>query len=140
MQCNTPQTLHNPDTPCFHFLLYHSQSFHLYFLASDSRFSVLERKPRKPRKPTTPPLQPTMHPVSDTCQLSRPHQSAEHRSRFPLLNTPNKPSPSSAKCQAFQSHLTGQLCLPHTVTQSGSTHRNMLSFLPFQFFFFFYKR
>lgn len=81
MQRNTnSQTLCHPRTPCFHFLLCLSQSFHLYFLASDSRFPVLPE-----RAYLTPLPVPTMHPVSDTCQLSRPHQSAEHRSSFPSL-------------------------------------------------------
>ena len=49
MQCNTPsQNLRHPHTPCFHFLLWLSQSFHLYFLASDSWFPVLSKKAYHP--------------------------------------------------------------------------------------------
>lgn len=36
-------------------------------------------------KESLPPPTPAIHPVFDTCQLSWPHQSAEHRSSFPFL-------------------------------------------------------
>lgn len=82
------------------------RSSHLHFLASDSRFQVTaQRGGHGPR--------PTMHPVWDTCQLHRLYQSAEQGSSFTRLNAPNKPFPTVAKCQAFQSHLTGWLCLPY---------------------------
>lgn len=55
------------------------------FAASDSRFPVVLPQEEAPPKPTTPPM-PGMHPVPDTCQLGRPHRSAERRSSFsPLL-------------------------------------------------------
>lgn len=42
--------------------------------------------------------------------------------QFPRLNTPNKTVPSAAKCQTFQSHLTGWLCIRQEAAQRRNTH------------------
>lgn len=71
-------------------------------------------------KETPPPSMPTMHPVSNaSAKPSAPVSWIQIQ--FPLLNTPNKTFPSAAKCQAYQSHLTGRLCLRHT--QQHNTER-----------------
>lgn len=47
-----------------------------------------------------PPPQPSPHPVTDTCQLSPPHRSAEPGSGFSAPNATNEPFLSTAKCQS----------------------------------------
>ena len=86
MQCNTPPP---PSCPLEPFVTFTpslfplppvslSQSFHLYFLARDSKFPSTASE-----SPTPPPPAPS--PVSNTCRPSRQHRSAEPGSGCPFL-------------------------------------------------------
>lgn len=114
-EARTSDTSHARHRPLFPLPQPLSRVFTSIFLplTPDSEYSAPQIRP---------PLQPTAHPVTDTCQPSRPHRSAEPGSGFPPLNAPNEPFPSAAKCQAPTkvTQQSGCLDLVGSNAQTGS--------------------